>query len=318
MSKGKEAQINIYPFERYQAEDKFGRLITFYISKENLSSKPLPLCVFIQGSGCHSAFRLDQFGQVRSGYQNLLQQVIQGRAITMIVEKPGVKFLDDPGSHGVATSCSKTFLEEHTLHRWTVAIGTAVEATQQLINNINPAKLLAIGHSEGGIVAAHLAAEFPKVSHVAILSSSGPTQLFDFAEEARSLISQGESVEEGDKRVDEIYKTFAKIQADPDSITKFAWEHPFRRWSSFLNTSTLDEILRSQVQVYLAHGSNDQTVPIAAFEVLRAELIRHGRKITAERFEGANHNFCIKGSSVALSMSEIFKRVINWFAEMPT
>jgi pimeloyl-ACP methyl ester carboxylesterase len=318
MNDQNDTQTDIYPFKRYQVADAFGRLITFYISRGKLCSESLPLCVFIQGSGCHSVFRLNKSGQVRGGYQSLLQQVAQTRVITMIVEKPGVEFLSDPGSRGVATHCSKEFLEEHTLHRWTVAIGTALKAALQLTSNVSLDKLLAIGHSEGGIVAAHLAAEFPMVSHIAILSSSGPTQLFDLAEAARNLVSQGESIEERDRRVYEVYETFAKIQADPESILRFAWEHPFRRWSSFLATSTLDELLRSQAQVYVAHGSDDRTIPIAAFEVLRTELIRHGRKITAERFEGADHSFYVKDHSVDPPMSEIFQRILNWFMETPS
>jgi len=318
MNKRNNTQINIHSFERYQVEDAFGRLITFYISREQSCLESVPLCVFIQGSGCHSVFRLNKVGQVCGGYQSPLQQVAQGRVITMVVEKPGVEFLSNPGSRGVATHCSKEFLEEHTLHRWTMAIGTALEAALQLTRGVRLDKVLAIGHSEGGIVAAHLAAEFPRISHVAILSSSGPTQLFDLAEEARNLVSQGESIEERDRRVREVYETFAEIQADPDSILRFAWEHPFRRWSSFLATSTLDELLRSQAQVYIAHGSDDRTIPIAAFEVLRAELIRHGRKITAERFEGADHSFYVKDYSVDPPMSEIFKRIIIWLMGTPS
>ena len=45
---------------------------------------------------------------------------------------------------------------------------------------MDAARTLVIGHSEGGIVAAYVAAKLPKVTHVASLAGGGPTQLFDF------------------------------------------------------------------------------------------------------------------------------------------
>src|SRR5436309_139994 len=44
------------PYERYFTRDRFDREITFYISETGSHREPLPLVVFIQGSGCSSLF----------------------------------------------------------------------------------------------------------------------------------------------------------------------------------------------------------------------------------------------------------------------
>ena len=42
------------PYERYFKRDQFGREVTFYISETGGSERPLPLIVYVQGSGCSS------------------------------------------------------------------------------------------------------------------------------------------------------------------------------------------------------------------------------------------------------------------------
>lgn len=45
-------------FDRYSTEDKFGRTITFYLSTPpEDKAVSLPLVLFVDGSGCQSAFR---------------------------------------------------------------------------------------------------------------------------------------------------------------------------------------------------------------------------------------------------------------------
>lgn len=311
---GYERELSVLPFDGLRTRDNLGRLVTFYVSPVESLGEKLPLAVFVQGSGCHSVFRKHDDGCLRGRYQSVLLQVAKRKARVMIVEKPGVSFLDDPGPTGTAEQCSEEFLREHTLLRWAEALRAAVRAAQAL-PNISGESLLAIGHSEGGITAATLAAEHAFVSHVAVLSSNGPTQLFDLVCQARAQRSPDEAPEKAEERVNDIYETFKRIVADPESITKFAWGHPYRRWSSFLATSTLDELLRSKARVYLAHASRDSVVPVAAFEVLRAELVRHRRDVTAELCEGADHGFRMGGRRATEPMAELLARVVDWFAK---
>lgn len=44
------------PYEKFSTRDRFGREIIFYLSKTIVSKNPLPLVVYIEGSGCGSRF----------------------------------------------------------------------------------------------------------------------------------------------------------------------------------------------------------------------------------------------------------------------
>src|SRR5262249_44396631 len=156
--------------------------ITFYVSMTEHASRALPLLVFVQGSGCQSLFR--KTGErVLGDYQNVLATVAQGKARVLAVEKPGVKYLDAPRGPGSAQEGREEFLREHTLPRWVEAVVAALR-TARTLPGVDAKRVLVLGHSEGGMVAAHVAAADAGVTHVASLSGNGPSQLFDLVEVA--------------------------------------------------------------------------------------------------------------------------------------
>lgn len=298
------------PFERWSVADALGRRITFYLSRAP-SPAPGPLVVLVQGSGCTSLFR-QRGDRVTGGHQSLLRQAVAGRARVLAVEKPGVRYLDDrPERPGEAAGCSREFLEEHTLPRWAAAIEAAVAAARGL-PGIDASRTLVTGHSEGGLVAARVAADDPRVTHVASLAGGGPRALFDLAEAARRRAAPGEA----EARVAEIYRQWALVLADPERADRFFLGHPYRRWSSFLRTSVLEELARTPARVYLAHGTEDAAVPVAAFDLLLAELRARGRDVTAERLAGADHGFARPGDGGgAAGMQALLGRVAGWFLD---
>src|SRR5690349_13859342 len=112
-------------FIGYTTKDRFRRQIKFYISIPPAGNR-LPLVVFIPGSGCYPVFRVDPGGRVRRGYEHLLLQVVNGRAIVLLVEKPGANQRTEPTEPGTAVGCPPQFLKEHTLPRWAEAVAAAV------------------------------------------------------------------------------------------------------------------------------------------------------------------------------------------------
>ena len=302
------------PFQRYTAKDALGRTVTFYLSRpprEKPEAKR-PLVLFIQGSGCQSLFR-KQGEAIAGGWPSLLLQEAKGKAWVLAVEKPGVKFLDDPRRPGSAEGASEEFLKEHTLPRWAEANAAVVRAAWAL-PGVDATRTLAVGHSEGGLVAARVAAELPAVTHVASLAGGGPTQLFSLAEQ-HGQPRPGDGPGDAAKRRQAVYDEWDRIRADPDSVSKFWLGHPYRRWSTFLPQSLSAELLRTKARVYLVHGAEDAAVPVSSFDVVRAELAVHKRDVTAERLEGADHGFrpkdAAKGSSAG--MQAVFGRVLEWF-----
>lgn len=295
------------PFERFTTRDEFDRTIKAYLSTppKDAADKPLPLILFVTGSGCQSVFTKHEKG-LNSGLQGLIYMVAKGRARVLVVEKPGVKFLDAPARFGGASDGTREFLEEHTLPRWAAANVAALRAaiTQP---GIDAARILAIGHSEGGIVAARVAAEAPEVTHVAPLSCGGVTQLFSLAELARAQASE----EEAAAAMQSVYDEWAKILVKPDSVEDFWMGHPYRRWSTFLKDSVIDELKRGKAKIYIAHGTADKADSIIGFDVMRAELIAQGRDVTAERIEGGDHGYSVPGKPGGIQT--VVGNVVEWF-----
>lgn len=293
-----------HQFRIYQTGDKFGRRITFFVS-QTTQKKPLPLVVFINGSGGQSAFQKTADGIVGDYPYDQILKAINDRARLMIVEKPGAQLFSPRGKS------SQEFLKEYTLERWTEANNAAITA-MRTSPDIDKSKLLVIGHSDGGQVATHLARINSSVTHVASLAGGGPTHLFDMAYAA----SGGEQQKQvSSAEVERVYQQWQKIKADPNSITKTAWGHPYIRWSSFFSSSSLEDLLHCKTKAYLVQGTADLSVPVASFDVMRAELAAHERDAVFERIDGANHGLTIgTGKSAKEELPNVLSRIMNWYS----
>ena len=302
------------PFQRGLTSDSLGRTITYYLSRPagNEQGIKKPVTLLILGSGCQSVFT-KRGERVFGAYQNTFQQEAQGRSRVLIVEKPGVKFLDAESRPGSAEGALEEFLKEHTLERWAEANAAALRAVWTL-PGIDATRTMVIGHSEGGIVAARIGALLPQVTHVASLSGGGPTQLFDLAD-LRRQARPDDKPGDAERRVQKVYDEWAKVQTDPESISKFWLGHPYRRWSSFLKCSVTDELLRGKPKIYLVQGSSDTSVSVKSFDVVLAELKARGRDVTAERIDGADHGFRTQDTPQGSpeGMKAVFGRLLEWF-----
>ncbi|MCC6653060.1 MAG: alpha/beta fold hydrolase [Candidatus Eisenbacteria bacterium] len=304
------------PYTRYKTTDRFERSITFYLSNvPDSAHRALPLVLVIDGSGCQSVWK--RVGdRVGGGHQNLMRRQARGRARVMIVEKPGVAFLDDPPRPGSAEGSSVEFRREHTLERWSEANAAALRAARQL-EGVDATRVLVCGHSEGGTVAARVAALVPEVTHAAPLSCGGATQLFDLAEWFGAP-QPGDSAGMAAARRQSVFDEWARIRADSTSTERMWLGHPYRRWFTFCSGNSLDDLLAMRARLFLAHGTGDRAVPVVAFDWVRAELAARGREAVIERIEGADHGFFgpegapTDGSTVG-GIEKVFARVLDWF-----
>lgn len=290
------------PFRRYVAEGRDGKRISFYLSTQQASSHPVPLIVWVQGTGCSSQY-VSVGGRMSRGLQGILYSVARGRARILAVEKPGVEFLDDQPDDGDASTCRPEFRAEYTLDRWATTIADAIQAAQKL-PGVETSKTLVIGHSEGGIVAMRVSNVSPAVTHAASLSGGGPVYLFHMAEFMRSKGLDAEK---------EVYACWSDILKDPDSDTKFCWGQTYRQWSSFMKTSVIAEALGSHALLYFAHGTADNQQSIAGFDVMHAELAAKQRDAVFERIEGADHALDLPNQRVPEGLESVFARVTDWF-----
>lgn len=289
-------------FRRHFTEDRLGRRISYFLSESIQNGRPVPITVWVQGTGCSSLFgRNGNRITVRS--QALLHEAVHGRAWVLAVEKPGVEFLDQQADPADSRTCRPEFLQEHTLDRWGEAIVAAIKTVQRR-SGVDASRTLVIGASEGGIVAVRVSNLLPVVSHVASLAGGGPVHLFDLAEFMRRKNLDPEK---------EVYACWRDLVRDPESTTKFCWGHPYRQLSSFLKTSLIKECLRSPARLYLVHGTADEQNFVAGFDMLRAELAAQGRDAMFERIDGADHGLNVPPQPAPEGLVAVLGRIVDWF-----
>ena len=238
-----------------------------------------------------------------------LQEVANGKARVMIVEKPGVRFLDEP----LDCTGASEFNREHTLERWAQAVESAILAARKL-PQISTEKTLVIGHSEGGLVACRMARVLPEVvTHVASLAGGGPSQLYDLLSLARKGNFFRNVSEDPDERVLYVLNEWKEIQSDPTSMEKFFFGFAYRRWSTFLKSSPMDELSHVQAGIYLAQGLEDASVDPVTSDILHAQLISRGKQLIYDRVEGADHSFNIKKNPSDNGWRQQLERILGWF-----
>jgi predicted esterase len=310
-----EERVPGQPFERYFTTDGLGRLITFYLSESKAeNTEARPLMVWVQGSGSQSNFA-EREGRVvpTNGFATLLDAAT-GRARVMIVEKPGVKYLEQPSRPGSASEGSEEFKKEHTLETWSEGVGAGMKAALTL-PGVDASRVLLGGHSEGGLVACRVAAGNDIVTHVASLAGGGPTQLFDLVELVRQGCFYERASDDPEARAAMVLEGWENVRAEPESWQKTWMGHPNRRWASFLASSPMEELLKTDARVFIAQGTADRAVSVGSFDALRAQLVAKGRDVTADRVEGADHSFSVEGDGRGDGWSRELAKVVEWFLE---
>lgn len=308
--------IENFPYSRYHTIDEFDREITFYISKlpaEVPAGSSLPLIVCVQGSGSQSVFLEVETPNGKrigsGGPESVVLRDYRDKARILVVEKPGVTFLVQPQRPGGAEESSPEFRAEHTLDRWVEALNASIRAASK-IDGVDGSRVLALGHSEGAQVVSHLAARNSAVTHVAALAGGGPTQLFDLLTLARAGV-MGVPGATAQERADWMVAEWNKVLADPQATDKFFLGHPYRRWTSFLQSSAVAALLNSKADVFLAQGSADTAVAPAATDAMYAELVARGREVTYRRVEGADHGFMVSGDRQG--WVDTIHSAVDWF-----
>jgi dienelactone hydrolase len=293
-------------FDRHATTDAFGRRITFYLSETSGPARRIAL--FVQGSGCTPVLRREG-DRLRAGYASVLAGLAGSGWRVLAVEKPGVE-PEAPGpTDGSAEGCAPEFHDQHTLERWLAALQAVLTAARALPGSLTDATLV-IGHSEGGTAAARLARDDAAVSHVALLATGGQGVAYDMTERARlAARALGQSEAEA---VAAVAARLREIGAAPDRTDRMAWGHPFRRWASFLGASPVADLAAAPARIFLAHGTRDDSIPVASFDLTVAALV--ARVPVAWRLDDADHSFNRPGERAPAGMEAVFRAVLRWAA----
>lgn len=186
-------------------------------------------------------------------------------------------------------------------------VADALAATRAHLAGVRPGvPVILVGESEGGAVAAAMARAEPRITHVILLGSGGGmTQ----AEELAALAEH--APESGYATPDQLEAIFAEIGRHPDSDREWLG-HPYRRWSSYLWSRPLDDLLAASTQVFLAHGDRDINVPVGSARLVEEAFGAQGRgnQLRYREYAGLDHGFRDESGRSHLRLVE--RDVVEW------
>ena len=177
------------------------------------------------------------------------------------------------------------------------------------------APVILVGASEGGDVAARVAAQLqqaprgPHVTHLVLIDAGGG---WCQADELRFLLrTRGALL--GLTRAEDLEAAFQRIRREPDALTLWAG-HPHRRWSTFLWDRPLDDLLALEVPVFLAQGDRDESVPVESARAVVEAFRAQGRtNLAYKEYAGFGHGL-VRASDGVSGFPLLEADLLAWFA----
>jgi len=301
----KESKINSGGdvFTKYNLETHQGNNVEYYISK---TDKPVPLVLWIQGSGCRPAFAEASPGDYASTIFSFTTLAQEKKISMMVVNKP-FSPRKVPSSRGVSTDCPNEFNSKFSVDLWSKHLSLALNHARNL-PWVDDTKVLLIGTSEGATMAAKLAGFDKSITNIALVGATGPSQLFDFI--AKVYLKDGSDADKL-KEINGLEETYKGILNDVENESN-SWGHSNLRWQSFFKSSSISHLEKSNARIYLVSGMSDNSVPSLSTEVLYVEMLTKGKDVTFRRIPEGEHNLVTPKGSI-FDQDKEFLMIIDWF-----
>lgn len=233
---------------------------TFTIGKE---TGPEVAVFFYGGSGCRS------WASVMPGY-------VEGLTANARVFALDKRFVVGPSN--APRACGNNFNALNTPQQWVSDYSEFIRA-QLVAAPVRPKRVLLVGVSEGGLVAARVATLLPEVTHLAIIGDGAWTMRESLRKLYRDQVIPFD--------VDAEWK---KIEADRNSLQREWLGNPFRWWADIMDLSPLDDLLMLKIPIVVGFGEHDRSVPVeSAFALKSAFDARHKDNITLIVYPAADH-----------------------------
>ena len=202
----------------------------------------------------------------------------------LVAQGFGVVLLQPRGVQGDGSIDRDVFWEHDTRHR---RVADQVAVMDAYLGDGTEAPVLLVGTSQGGVVAADVAANDSRVSHLLMMASGGGwTQ----AEELAYFVEEGPGLP-GIENVEALEAKFGEIQAAPDSGEIWAG-HPYRMWSSYLWFRPMDGLTLLSIPMFLAQGTDDAASPVQSARAMQDEFEHLGKtNLVYAEYPGLDHHF---------------------------
>jgi pimeloyl-ACP methyl ester carboxylesterase len=299
-----EVAPGIYVFELGTAT---GFNLRVFSNMPSLSSRRRLLMV--DGSGCGSVIQKDSEGHLQTRLWGQVTAAFGETYQIFAVEKRGVALFSNADDGG--ETCSAEYQRYATIADRAADQEGALEA---LSTNLALPKPIAIGHSEGAVVAAFLG-HSKNVAAIGVFAGLGPSQGFDFSLMFRKKM-RGAADADVEGQIEKVMATIDSILREPERTDTFIWGHSYRRWASYITHPVSEALSTATVPVFVAHGSQDAAAQIESFDFLKIEMMRQRKtNIEFRRYAGLNHRFqeCSVSEEDCSKKPQKFASVLNDF-----
>ena len=280
-------------FEHYKLTDQKLKTFEIHVTKSTTKSKR-PLLIYIDGSGNFPIYYKNKFGKYTTSIPLDIAKYAKDYYVVLI-SKPNIPFSDTlqytpSGRQFYPTN--KSYKELYSLN-WRAE--TASKAIDFLLKKlpIDEKKIIVMGYSEGSQVAPKIAVLNKKVTNVVCFVGNALNQLYDFIINARLEADRNKITSiESQKIVDSLYIEFEKIYANPSATDKTWFGETYLKWSSFTQTTPLENMLKLKVPLLYIAGGKDNNQTILNMDYAKLEFLRKGKNnLTYKVYPNCNHYF---------------------------
>jgi pimeloyl-ACP methyl ester carboxylesterase len=266
--------------------------IVIHVSKANRNIKK-PLLIYIDGSGNMPLIFRKSSGNYSTSVSLDIATTAKDYTVVLI-SKPGIPFSDSLRYRsGNAYYPGNADYDRFYSLQWRAI--AASEAINYAVKNIPVDKkhIIVMGYSEGSQVAPRVAVLNKKVTHVICFVGNALNQLYDFLINARLDVATGKiTAEQGQQIVDSLYREYEKIYASPLATDKKWYGATYLKWSSFSETTPLENMLRLSIPILYVAGGKDNNQTIIDMDYAKLEFLRHGKtNLTYKVYPNCNHGF---------------------------
>jgi pimeloyl-ACP methyl ester carboxylesterase len=279
-------------FEHDTLNDKHLGTIVIHVSKTNRKVKK-PLLIYIDGSDNYPLFYRKNNGNYNTSVAFNIARYAKDYSIVLI-SKPGTPFSDS-----LHYQSGKPYYPDNAIYNRLYSLqwraGGASTAIDYLVKRI-PVDLkhvIVMGYSEGSQVAPAAAVLNKKITHVVCFVGNALNQLYDFIIDARLDAYRNKiTAEQGQQIVDSLYNVYQKIYTDPAATERKWFGATFLKWSSFSQTTPLENMLKLKIPILYIAGGKDNNQTIIDMDYAKLEFLRKGKtNLTYKIYPNSNHGF---------------------------
>ncbi|HBE74102.1 MAG TPA: hypothetical protein DDW31_08490 [candidate division Zixibacteria bacterium] len=275
----------LFGFQKFPAQRAGKDLDVFIYVKDGDFTKKKPLFLYIVSFGPVPIFKKTEKGT--SSCLFIPPKLVEDEYHFAVVTYPGVPFV------------SECELEVNEQYRDAADLGTLAELNSDAIDFLydqewaRQGKLVVCGASAGADIAAKVAVLNRKTTHLACFAGCGLTQMHCFITEVRNKVRTRMLDEAaGEKKISDLTNAFTDIFAHQESRVKHWGGHTYKLWHSFFNEPPVDNLLKLEIPIYYAKGTEDVNSGIESTDIIPLEFLKRKKtNLTYKVWWGCDHYY---------------------------